>query len=331
MTTIAMPQTSLFPLQVSLPPREKTSLSSKAMLCSLSIHGWSGYRFDREVSEEIAEIHKAEKDAGRFNKRLVPRKELEEINKIIGRARRAHNFVTLPWRDDGYRVLPAAVYMEHTATMRGCAAEFNAAVASLVGRFETLVSTQRRLGTLLKVEDYPGMRDEGGKLRFAFPAELQERFWFETKVLPLPDVDDFRVSMGDQDRERIKRQIADSIEAALRVGTQELWGRLYKSVSHMSTRMAEYNAAADGEKPKLYDSMITNIVDIVDVLPKLNIAGDTELERMAEEVRQSLLVDPKQLRKSETVRTDAAKAAADIAQRMAAYMGVPGAASTGLA
>jgi hypothetical protein len=91
----------------------------------------------------------------------------------------------------------------------------------------------------------------------------------------------------------------------------------------MSQRMTEYNGAEDGQRPRLYDSMITNIVEIVDVLPKLNIAGDTELDRMASEVRKSLVVDPKELRKSEAVRSDTAKAAVDIAQRMAAYMGVP--------
>jgi hypothetical protein len=323
MATAALPQTSLFPLEVSLPPREESSLSSKAMLCTVSISAWSGYKFDREASEEIAEIHGADKDSGRFNKRLVPRKELEEITKLIGRIRRDHEFVTLPWSDNGYRVLPAAAYLDHAGTMRDHAAEFKAAVSRLEGRFEDLVKSQRRLGTLFKVEDYPGMRDEDGKLRLAFPDELRAKFSFDTKVLPLPDVEDFRVSIGDQDRERIKRQIAESIQASLRVGTRELWQRLYKVVSHMSQRMTEYNAAENGQKPRLYDSMITNIVEIVDVLPKLNIAGDTELDRMAIEVRKSLVVDPHELRKSETVRSDTAKAAVDIVQRMAAYMGVP--------
>ena len=322
MTTTALPQ-SLFPLEVPMPSKEETSLSSKAMLCTVSISAWSGYKFDREASEEIAQIHGAEKDSGRFNKRLVPRKELEEITKIIGRARRDHEFVTLPWSDTGYRVLPAAAYMDHTNAMRLHAAEFNSAVSRLAARFEVLVTNQSRLGTLFKVEDYPGMRDEGGKLRFVVPEELRSRFSFETKVLPLPDADDFRVSIGDDDRERIKRQIAESIQASLRVGTRELWQRLYKVVSHMSARMSEYNAAEDGNKPRLYDSMITNIVEIVEVLPKLNIAGDTELDRMASEIRKSLVVDPQELRKSETMRSDAAKAAAEIAQRMAAYMGVP--------
>jgi len=323
MTAVAFPQTSLFSLDVPVPPQNETSLASEAMRCALSISAWSAYGFDRDASEEIAMIHGADKDSGRYNKRLIPRKELNEITQIIGRARRDHEFVTLPWGDDGYRLLPAAAFMEHTETMGRHAAEFKGAVSRLVGRFEDLVTKQSRLGTLFKVEDYPGMRSEGGKLRFAFPGELRERFSFDTKVLPVTEAEDFRVKIGDEHRERIKRRIAESIQASLRVGTRELWERLYKVVSHMSVRMAEYNAAADGSKPKLFDSMITNIVEIVDVLPKLNIAADTELDRMAGEVRRALLVDPQELRKSEVVRSDTAREAADIAQRMAAYMGMP--------
>jgi hypothetical protein len=321
MTTAALPQT-LFPLEIPVPPKN-VSLSSKAMQCSLSIHAWWGFKYDPQASEEIAEIHGAEKDAGRFNKRLVPREELREITRVVGQARRDHAFLTLPWGDDGYRVLPAATFMEHVQTMKRDAAEFNAAVSRLVNRFETLVTNQSRLGTLFNVEDYPGMRKEGDKLRMAFPDELRQWFSFETKVLPLHDAEDFRVSIGDDERERIKRQLAESIQASLRAGTRELWQRLYKVVSHMSGRMAEYNAAEDGNKPKLYSSMVDNIVEIVDVLPKLNIGQDSELDRLAEEVRCSLLVDTKELRKSEALRMDTAKAAADIAQRMAAYMGVP--------
>src|SRR5215472_16369310 len=159
MSIAAIPQ-HLFPLEVPMPSKEETSLSSKAMLCTVSISAWSGYKYDREVSEQIAEIHNAEKDSGRFNKRLVPRKELEEITKIIGRARRDHEFVTLPWSDNGYRVLPAAAYMDHINAMRAQTAEFNAAVTRLAARFEVLVTNQSRLGTLFKIDDYPGMRED---------------------------------------------------------------------------------------------------------------------------------------------------------------------------
>lgn len=323
MTTAASPQTSLFSLDVPLPEKEESSLASKAMLCTLSIQAWEGYKYDREASEEIAEIHQADKDAGRFNKRLLPRRDLKEITQAIGSARRDHEYLTLPWSDDGYRVLPAAAYMDHLKTVQSRTAEFNAAVERLVEKFEQLVNNQSRLGSLFKVEDYPGMRKEGDKLRLAFPDELRRRFSVKTTVRPMPTADDFRVSIGDEQRERIKRQIAESVEASLRVGTRKLWQRLYKVVSHMAARMSEYNTAESGNKPKLYDSIVTNIVDLVDVLPKLNITGDVDLDRMADEVRHALLVDPKELRKSELVRANTAKAAAEIAQRMAAYMGVP--------
>ena len=65
---------------------------------------------------------------------------------------------------------------------------------------------------------------------------------------------------------------------------------------------------------------VTNLKKLVDVLPKLNITNDPELERLGSQVRASLLVDPKELRLSECVRAETAKAAAEIAQRMAGYM-----------
>ncbi len=321
MTTMAVPQTTLFPLDIPVPLKD-TSLASKAMLCSLSIGTWPAYKYDPEASEEIAAIHQADKDAGRFNKRLLPRKELKEITKVIGQARRDHAFLTLPWFDDGYRALPAAAYMEHVQTIKLHETNFWAAVSRFENRFETLVKNQSRLGTLFNVEDYPGMRKEGSELRLAFPEELRKWFSFKTNVVPMHDSDDFRVAIGDDERKRIKRQLEESIQASLRAGTRELWQRLYDVVSHMSVRMAEYNAAQSGSKPKLYKAMVENIVEIVDVLPKLNIARDSGLDRLADEVRRSLLVDTKELKKSESLRVDIGKAAADIAQRMAAYMGV---------
>jgi hypothetical protein len=68
------------------------------------------------------------------------------------------------------------------------------------------------------------------------------------------------------------------------------------------------------------DSVVTNLVKLVDVLPKLNVTADPELERLAAEVRASLVVDPQELRKSESVRTETAKQAMVISARMSAYM-----------
>lgn len=287
----------------------ESSLASRAMLCSLSISVWSARKHDPEASEEIARQHGAQADAGRYHKVLLPKAALAEIQKIVSEARQEHYFMTLPWDDNGYRVLPAAAYLEHTERMRALANRFTPAVEVLVSQFDQLVEEAKiRLGGLFRPADYPG------------PDELRSKFSFETKVMPLPDAGDFRVALGEEEKERIKRQITASVEASLQVASRELWQRLYEAVSHMSERLQAYRVTDEGVGHPFRDSVVTNLVKLVDVLPRLNVTGDAELERLAAEVRGSLLVDPQELRTSEAVRNETAKNASAIAGKMAAYM-----------
>jgi len=91
-------------------------------------------------------------------------------------------------------------------------------------------------------------------------------------------------------------------------------------VSHLAERLQAYKVTGAGVEHPFRDSVVTNLVKLVDVLPKLNVTADPELERLAAEVHASLLVDPQELRKSESIRTEIATTAAAIAKRMAAYM-----------
>lgn len=322
-----------FPLfsagSIPIPTEKGPTLADTAMRCKLSISCWDGYRFDRQVSEEIADLHNADKDAGRYRKRLLPRDALKEITQIVGLARRQHAFYTLPWGDDEYRILSSAAYPDHLREMREFQHAFEAAALRFEGRYEPLVIHHSGLGTMFKIEDYPGMRAEGGAPRFLYPNELRARFSFKTDILPMTDAEDFRAAVGDEERQRIRRQIADSVKAALRLGTREIWQRLFEPVSHMSKCLKEFNGADKDNKPKLYDSMISNIVRVLDVLPKLNLEGDAALERMGEEIRRELIVERKELKKSEELASVTASKAEEITRRMAAYMGMPAATSQG--
>jgi hypothetical protein len=272
---------------------------------------WSARKHDPEASEEIARRHGAQPDAGRYHKVLLPKAALAEIQKIVSEARQEHYFMTLPWDDNGYRVLPAAAYMDHTEKMRDLSNQFTPAVEALAYQFGQLVEEAKvRLGGLFRPEDYPSAN------------EVCCKFSFETKVMPLPDAGDFRVTLGDEEKERIKRQITAAVEASLQVASRELWQRLYEAVSHLAERLQAYKVTDEGVEHPFRDSVVTNLVKLVDVLPKLNVTGDPELERLAAQVRASLLVDPQELRESELVRSETAKNATAIAQRMTAYMGV---------
>lgn len=186
--------------------------------------------------------------AGRYHKVLLPKQALAEIQKIVSEARQEHYFITLPWDDNGYRVLPAAAYMDHVAKMRGLSHRFSAAVDDLARQFRTT------------------------------PDELRAKFSFETKVLPLPDAGDFSVALGNEEKDRIKRQITAAVEASLQVGTRELWFRLYEAVQHLADRLTAYKVTGEGVEHPFRDTVVTNLVKLVDVLPKLNITNDPELE-----------------------------------------------------
>jgi hypothetical protein len=95
---------------------------------------------------------------------------------------------------------------------------------------------------------------------------------------------------------------------------------MYEAVSHMAERLSAYKATDQGVEHPFRDSVVNNLVKLVDVMPRLNVTGDPELERLTAQVRASLLVDAAELRKSEGVRRETAMKAARIAQQMSAYM-----------
>ncbi len=198
------------------------SLCSRAMLCSLSISMWSARKHDPDASQEIAQRHGAQADAGRYHKVLLPKEALAEVQKIVSDARQQHYFMTLPWDDNGYRVLPSAAYMDHTEKMRELSNRFMPAVDALAHEFGNLVEQAKvRLSGLFRSEDYPA------------PDELRSKFSFDTKVMPLPDAGDFRVTLGEEEKERIKRQITATVEASLQIASRDLWQRLYEAVSYL--------------------------------------------------------------------------------------------------
>src|SRR6516164_3373642 len=172
---------------------------------------------------------------------------------------------------------PAAAYLDHTSKVREYSQQFAAAADAFAAAFEQLVQDSRlRLGGLFRPEDYPSAK------------EIHEKFSFEAKVMPLPDASDFRVSLGEEETKRIQRQITATVQASLTVASRELWQRLYEAVSHMAERLAAYRVGDDGVEHPFRDTVVTNLVRLVDVLPKLNVTGDPELERLAEQVRRTL-------------------------------------------
>lgn len=92
-------------------------------------------------------------------------------------------------------------------------------------------------------------------------------------------------------------------------GTEELWKRLREVVKHMVDRLNE-------PESRFHATLVTNIADLVSLLPQLNVNQDPDLDRCASQIRDRLCnYTAQDLKKHGLLRvTTAAEAAGIVAE-----------------
>ena len=279
-------------------------ITEKAMLVAVHISVWTATKHDKEVSRQVADQHGAHESAGRYNKKLLQQAaRLDAIKTLAGQIRTHVYKVTLPWSDEGYRILPASLYFPLAEEMKDWERKFYFAVDEFLAEYPSYIEQGRvELNGLFRPEDYPD------------PQKIREKFELRLEILPIPSGEDFRVSLSEEQRARISRDIDAQVRVSLQKGTQELWLRLRKLVEHMVSRLQQ-------PEGKLYASVVDNIVELIHVLPALNLTGDPTLSAFIEEIRSRLCsASAKELKANDLLRATTAQEAADIASRMAAHM-----------
>lgn len=270
-------------------------IQSRAMLVNLSISAWTARKLDKKVSAEVERSHSAH-DAGRFNKLLVNKTLLDPISKLSGQIREYHYSVTLPWSDNGPRLLPSALFMDYTAEMHKFKAAFRRLVDDLVALYPTEVQRARsRLGTMYQPEDYPE------------PWAIRDRFSITQEFLPVPSAGDFRVDVdADSDRE-LRESVTRAVAERQANAVKATYDRARDVVSKIAERLAIPDAM-------FRDSLIDNARDLTIVLDALNITDDPAITALRIDIEQNLLLPPVTLRAGRHIR----KATADHAQRILA-------------
>lgn len=279
-------------------------LTEKCLLSKITIHQWTANKLDKEITAEVAERAAADKNVGRYTKKLIPKEAFGEINKIVREIREFHEKHTLPWLDNGYRILPANNYKNYVSEMRTFKERYHDAVQEFLYQYENLKSQAAiRLGTLFREDEYPDA------------SELEEKFKLRTSIIPLPETQDFRVQLSQSEIEELRAEMQQKMAEAHAKAMKDLWERLYEPVSELATRLKDPEA-------RFKVNLIRNIAKIVDLLPRLNFDNDPHLEQMRIEVERSLCdLDTRRLREDKEYRQDTAKSADNLIQNMAAYMG----------
>jgi hypothetical protein len=279
-------------------------LAERAMLSHVKISAWTARRIDRKATDEVNENNGAANDAGRYNKLLIDKSALAPVSFAANHARTFHYSRTLPWQDEGARLLPAAAFVDYTAQLRAMKGTFEKAVAEFLAAYPAAIdATQKRLGGLFRQEEYPSADD------------IARRFAFDIVVNPVPVGADFRVDLGNGQAEIIRQEIEARAQSQLQEAMRDVYRRIAENCTRMVDRLNAYQPGSDGERAQgvFRDSLVENVRDLASILPSLNITADPHLAAIAARVQKELTRhDADELRESETARETVAKSAAAI-------------------
>ena len=256
----------------------------------------------RKVSRDVANRHGAHESAGRStNNCSVVQRSLtpsDPAGQIGG---------TLRSRCRG--PMKAIVCCLHTSTLnspRRCeslSSAFSQSVDEFLEVYPCYIEQVRpELNGLFREEDYPSAEN------------LRAKFGVKLEVLPIPSGDDFRVTLSEEEQARVAREIDESVRQSLNRGTKDLWARLTDVVTHMVDKLNEPDS-------RFHASFVTNVFDLVDLLPRLNVSRDEELNRFAAEIKDRLCnFSAHDLKKNEILRVSTATDAAQILSQMDAVL-----------
>lgn len=281
---------------------DTTRIHARAMLVNLNIGQWSARKIDKKAAADVAAVNNVTSNRGAYYKSLVEGDCLERISKLVTQARAEHYRRTLPWSDNGPRVLSNLGYMDYMQAMSAYGQKFDALVLEFVNEYPFLrAEAQVKLGTLFSLSDYPAL------------AHVADKFSFKTSVCPLPMGDDFRCDLGSEEVERIRAEITATTMDTATLAMKEAYGRVKEVVEKFVDRLALPDTVFKA-------SMVDNARDLAEILPTLNFTGDPALTEITERLKSQLCVyEVGDLRSNVEVRREAYNHAVAIKDDLMGY------------
>lgn len=279
------------------------SIPTQCMTVNVQIGVWTGHRLDKAASQKVTSEANAATDAARVNKHLIPKDAIKEITATASAIRLHFYEKTLPWKDNGDRLLPRAIYFDFMAEHNRLAAQFTAARDQFVDTIYPSAREQAafRMGELFKAEDYPP------------PSSLREKFYVNLDIDAVTEAQDFRVDMDAATVAQIQQDISATLQQRMQRAMQDVWQRLAETLGHFTEKMST--------DAIFRDSTVKHLDDLIAVLPALNILDDPQLEMMRQEIEGTLTgFRPADLRKDPALRKSVGDDAKAIMARMSGFM-----------
>lgn len=256
------------------PQIEAISISSSAMLTEHTQGIWTGRKKDKRASTQVNDDNNADAGVANVYKALLGSSpDLKAVQNFAQNARNSHYSMTLPW-SAGFQLLPVAQYFSYHKQMTAFQVEFYRLVDVFMQGYKwAVVQAESKLGDLFNRNEYPT------------EDVIRSKFYFNVNYVPLPEAGDFRLDIGNEERAALETHYNDYYSKQLTGAMNHLWNKVYDVLTKMSERL-DYG---DGEVKKVFrDSLVTNVLDVVDLLTLCNVTEDSQLEQMRMDLEVAL-------------------------------------------
>lgn len=227
--------------------------------------------------------------AGNYHKNLMAGvSELEDIGKFAADTRNWFTYRTLPWGNEGTKIIPTASLFDFKAELAQREQAFWELVDRFCGVYYTAIQgAQFKMGALFNADEYP-------------PVEtIREKFGFRYVFNPVPEAGDFRVDIGQTGLDELREQFNAAKEEAIAQAMSDMWGRIKEVTERLSRQLRVENET----KGKLYQSTLDGALELCEMLKTMNLTGDAQMERARRDLFNTLNgVDLKDLKQDDGAR-----------------------------
>jgi len=276
------------------------SISGSAMLVELSIRNWAGRKLDKSASQKVTIDNRASTGVANVNKKLLGDcAELSAVLKFAANVRNSHYAMTMPWSDTGLRLLPTSQYFKYNEQMIALKAEYFRLVEEFLSSYGwEITQAQVKLGDLFNPDEYPSA------------ASLQSKFGFGFTYIPLPEAGDWRIDIESDAKQELAQHYQSYYRRQLEAAMADVNQRAYDVLIRMSERL-DYE---DNETKKVFrDSLVTNVLEIADLMDACNLTSDPAMKGNAQTLRDLLRgIDADDLREDHRLRRATKKAVDEV-------------------
>jgi len=267
------------------------TLQTSSMILRLHISMYTGRKADKKTREEVlADKGARSKGAASVYKSLFAGdQDLDSITAYASHARRRVAALTVPWGDNGDRLLATKSFFDVSAELSSLRAEFEARVALFSVNYGNKISNAAfALGDLFNRDEYP------------HPDEIVHKFAFSYSFEPVPDSGDFRVDLQNDALNMLRESYQKAADQRLEAAMQDVWTRVIDETTRLRDKMI---VPDKGNRPRIFETTLDGFKELIGSLDALNITNDPQLETIRVQLHNALdPLDIDSLRESDSVR-----------------------------